>query len=86
VNPNPIPLIEKMFSPTHALMARKQAKTIAIKLMSTAGTGFFYTTRKNPSKSPQKVSDNIGFTVLYTSSTQSNTLARLEIIARLCKT
>lgn len=40
--------------PTAPLLARKQAKTIAIKLLSTAGTGFFYTTRKNPSKTQYK--------------------------------
>jgi large subunit ribosomal protein L33 len=36
-------------------MARGKGKTIAIKLLSTAGTGFFYTTRKNITKSPDKV-------------------------------
>ena len=36
-------------------MARGKGKTIAIKLLSSAGTGVFYTTRKNISKSPDKV-------------------------------
>jgi large subunit ribosomal protein L33 len=36
-------------------MARGKAKTIAIKLNSTAGTGFFYTTRKNVSRTPEKL-------------------------------
>lgn len=37
-------------------MARGKGKTIPIKLLSSAGTGFFYTTRKNVSKTPEKVS------------------------------
>lgn len=42
--------------PTNVLqMARGKGKTIAIKLLSSAGTGFFYTTRKNISKSPDKM-------------------------------
>jgi large subunit ribosomal protein L33 len=36
-------------------MARGKGKTVAIKLTSTAGTGFFYTTRKNVSKTPDKI-------------------------------
>ena len=36
-------------------MARGKAKTVPIKLTSTAGTGFFYTTRKNVSKTPDKL-------------------------------
>jgi large subunit ribosomal protein L33 len=36
-------------------MARGKGKTIPIKLLSAAGTGFFYTTRKNVTKSPDKV-------------------------------
>jgi large subunit ribosomal protein L33 len=36
-------------------MAKGKAKSIAIKLNSTAGTGFFYTTRKNVSKTPEKL-------------------------------
>ena len=36
-------------------MARGKGKTIPIKLISTAGTGFFYTTRKNISKTPEKL-------------------------------
>jgi large subunit ribosomal protein L33 len=36
-------------------MARGKGKTIPIKLLSSAGTGFFYTTRKNVSKTPDKV-------------------------------
>ena len=47
-----------MFRPTRIamMMARGKGKTIAIKLNSTAGTGFFYTTRKNVSKTPEKMS------------------------------
>jgi large subunit ribosomal protein L33 len=42
------------------LMAAKKAskgkrKSIPIKLQSTAGTGYFYTTRKNVSHTPDKV-------------------------------
>ena len=37
------------------MMARGKGKTIPIKLISTAGTGFFYTTRKNISKKPEKL-------------------------------
>ena len=29
-------------------MAKGKAKTVLIQLLSTAGTGFFYTTRKDP--------------------------------------
>ena len=36
-------------------MARSKGKTVAIKMNSTAGTGFFYTTRKNVTKSPDKM-------------------------------
>lgn len=36
-------------------MARGKAKTVAIKLNSTAGTGFFYTTRKSVTKTPDKL-------------------------------
>ena len=36
-------------------MARGKGKTIPIKLLSSAGTGFFYTTRKNVVKSPDKL-------------------------------
>jgi len=36
-------------------MARGKGKTIPIKLMSSAGTGFFYTTRKNITKTPEKL-------------------------------
>ncbi|EED91339.1 predicted protein [Thalassiosira pseudonana CCMP1335] len=35
-------------------MARGKGKTIPIKLLSSAGTGFFYTTRRNVSKTPEK--------------------------------
>lgn len=33
-----------------------KAKSIAIKLVSTAGTGFFYATKKNPRNVPAKLS------------------------------
>ena len=33
----------------------KKLKTIAIKLISSAQTGFFYTTRKNPKTTPHKI-------------------------------
>lgn len=36
-------------------MARGKGKTIPIKLLSSAGTGFFYTTRKNVSKTQYKL-------------------------------
>ncbi|KAG5179291.1 ribosomal protein L33-domain-containing protein [Tribonema minus] len=37
-------------------MAGKKATAIAIKLLSTAGTGFFYTTKKNPRTITRKLS------------------------------
>eukprot|EP00529_Nitzschia_sp_RCC80_P038175 CAMPEP_0113475006 /NCGR_PEP_ID=MMETSP0014_2-20120614/18891_1 /TAXON_ID=2857 /ORGANISM="Nitzschia sp." /LENGTH=68 /DNA_ID=CAMNT_0000367899 /DNA_START=83 /DNA_END=289 /DNA_ORIENTATION=+ /assembly_acc=CAM_ASM_000159 len=37
------------------MMARGKGKTIPIKLLSTAGTGFFYTTRKNVSNTQRKL-------------------------------
>lgn len=36
-------------------MAKGKAKAIAIKLLSTAGTGFFYVTAKNPRRVPHKL-------------------------------
>lgn len=36
-------------------MARGKGKTIPIKLVSSVGTGFFYTTRKNVTNSPHKL-------------------------------
>ena len=41
--------------PTRILMARGKGKTIPIKLLSSVGTGFFYTTRKNVSQSVEKM-------------------------------
>lgn len=41
--------------PTIPLLARGKGKTIPIKLLSSVGTGFFYTTRKNVTKSPDKL-------------------------------
>ncbi|KAL7490929.1 hypothetical protein ACHAWT_000473 [Skeletonema menzelii] len=35
-------------------MARGKGKTVPIKLLSSAGTGFFYTTRRNVSRTPEK--------------------------------
>ncbi|KAL7487225.1 hypothetical protein ACHAW6_012837 [Cyclotella cf. meneghiniana] len=35
-------------------MARGKGKTIPIKLLSTAGTGYFYTTRRNVTRTPEK--------------------------------
>ena len=43
-----------MHSSRVLLMARGKGKTVAIKMTSTAGTGFFYTTRKNVTKTPDK--------------------------------
>lgn len=40
---------------TRILMARGKGKTIPIKLLSSVGTGFFYTTRKNVSQSVEKM-------------------------------
>lgn len=37
-------------------MAKGKIKTMAIKLLSTAGTGFFYVTTKNPRNVPKKLS------------------------------
>ena len=36
-------------------MAGKKAATVLVKLLSTAGTGYFYVARKNPRKLPQKL-------------------------------
>jgi large subunit ribosomal protein L33 len=36
-------------------MARGKGKTIPIKLLSTAGTGYFYTSRKNVGNTPEKL-------------------------------
>jgi large subunit ribosomal protein L33 len=36
-------------------MACGKGKTIPIKLLSSAGTGFFYTTRKNVVRTPDKI-------------------------------
>jgi large subunit ribosomal protein L33 len=36
-------------------LAKGKAKTITIKLLSSAGTGFFYTTKKNVSRNPEKL-------------------------------
>lgn len=37
-------------------MAKGKAKNMAIKLISTANTGFFYVTTKNPKNVPRKLS------------------------------
>jgi large subunit ribosomal protein L33 len=37
-------------------MAKGKTKALAIKLLSTAGTGFFYVTRKNVRNTPHKLS------------------------------
>jgi large subunit ribosomal protein L33 len=44
-----------MHSTVAQMMARGKGKTIPIKLLSSAGTGFFYTTRKNVANSQQKM-------------------------------
>ena len=36
-------------------MAPKKAATLLVKLLSTAGTGYFYVARKNPRKLPKKL-------------------------------
>ena len=36
-------------------MARGKSKRVIIKLVSTAATGFFYTTTKNPINTPKKL-------------------------------
>jgi large subunit ribosomal protein L33 len=40
---------------TTVVLARGKGKTIPIKLLSSVGTGFFYTTRKNVSRNPEKM-------------------------------
>ena len=40
---------------TFNILARGKGKTIPIKLISSVGTGFFYTTRKNVSRAPAKL-------------------------------
>jgi len=37
------------------MVNKKKLKTILVKLVSAAGTGFFYTTRKNPTKLTRKI-------------------------------
>jgi len=37
-------------------MAKGKVKSLAIKLLSSAGTGFFYVTRKNPRNTLHKLS------------------------------
>ena len=37
-------------------MAKGKLKSLAVKLVSTAGTGFFYVTRKNPRSVTHKLS------------------------------
>ena len=39
----------------YGLMAKSKLKSIAIKLVSTANTGYFYVTRKNPKKTLHKL-------------------------------
>ncbi|KAL3799778.1 hypothetical protein HJC23_010428 [Cyclotella cryptica] len=49
------PIDENIMQPTAILqMARGKGKTIPIKLLSTAGTGYFYTTRRNVTRTPEK--------------------------------
>lgn len=36
-------------------MAKGKLKTVFVKLMSNAGTGYFYVTRKNPMNNPEKI-------------------------------
>jgi large subunit ribosomal protein L33 len=45
-----------MHATTVLSMARAKGKTMAIKLLSSAGTGYFYTTRKNVTGQPDKLS------------------------------
>eukprot|EP00934_Nitzschia_sp_Nitz4_P004656 Nitzschia sp. Nitz4//scaffold26_size159584//123764//124109//NITZ4_002511-RA/size159584-processed-gene-0.243-mRNA-1//-1//CDS//3329545142//4646//frame0 len=52
---NPYLLSQTMHSTLPTLMARGKGKTIPIKLLSTAGTGFFYTTRKNVTNTQTKM-------------------------------
>jgi len=40
---------------TVALWVRNKGRTMPIKLVSTAGTGFTYTSRKNVSRTPDKL-------------------------------
>jgi large subunit ribosomal protein L33 len=43
---------------TLVLFAKKKKKTILVKLISSAGTGFFYTTRKNTANVQKKLALN----------------------------
>ena len=38
-----------------AVMAKKAAATVLVKLLSSAGTGYFYVAKKNPRKLPGKL-------------------------------
>ena len=40
---------------SRVLMAKGKLKSIFVKLMSGAGTGFFYVTRKNPKNVPERI-------------------------------
>jgi large subunit ribosomal protein L33 len=44
-----------MHATTLLHMARGKGKTLPIKMISSAGTGYFYTTRKNVSRTPEKI-------------------------------
>ena len=44
-----------MHATTVLQMARGKGKTIPIKMISSAGTGYFYTTRKNVTRTPDKL-------------------------------
>ena len=46
---------ERMHATAICHMARGKGATIPIKLLSSAGTGFFYTTRKNVNRTKEKV-------------------------------
>lgn len=48
-------LRRKMHATRMVSMARGKGKTIPIKLLSSVGTGFFYTTRKSASRNPEKL-------------------------------
>ena len=62
--------------------AKKGKKRVKTRLVSEAGTGYFYTTTKNPTSSPQKLQlmkhDPIVNCLLYTSpSPRDATLSRM---------
>lgn len=48
-------LLSRLVSPRPGPFPQKKLKTVLIKMVSMAGTGFFYLTRKNPTNVTRKI-------------------------------